>query len=322
VIVVIVSFPPSPPPTGPDTPLPPRSPWPVVDKPDQGPCGRLLLSPIRAPRWSKRSARSAARPERYHSPHRPGSCASPVVCRANPDRPTSQSLTRHGIFATKGVVRGRGNRPPPVSRIQQVPIQFSVTVERARAAVRLCRPPSSAARPVSAVADTAPGSVKKQSRMPEPVTSDLERESSGRWRAQTLQGFRLLVVPSVPRSLPRLSLRGAFHPRAQQSNLSRQEYPMSRNTNPSSPYVPASVPVPTVESSPRSATAATGTPRRWRSVKRHSARRGCGPTLRQHLVDHPAGYVLKSELAADLLPCLRQAEVASPFVSASISWES
>jgi hypothetical protein len=44
--------------------------------------------------------------------------------------------------------------------------------------------------------------------------------------------------------------------------------------------------------------------------------------LCQHLVDHPAGYVLKSELAADLLPCLRQAEVASPFVSASISWES
>jgi hypothetical protein len=31
---------------------------------------------------------------------------------------------------------------------------------------------------------------------------------------------------------------------------------------------------------------------------------------------------LKSELASDLLPCLRQAEVASPFVSASISWES
>ena len=35
-----------------------------------------------------------------------------------------------------------------------------------------------------------------------------------------------------------------------------------------------------------------------------------------------AGYVLKSELASDLLPCLRQAEVASPFVSAAISWES
>ena len=34
-----------------------------------------------------------------------------------------------------------------------------------------------------------------------------------------------------------------------------------------------------------------------------------------------AGYVLKSELASDLLPCLRQAEVASPFVSAAISWE-
>jgi hypothetical protein len=151
--------------------------------PLQGPCGRLLLSPIRAPRWSKRSARSAARPGRCHSPHRPGSCASPVVCRANPDRPTSQSLQRHGIFATKGVVRGRGNRPHPVSRIQQVPIQFSVTVERARAAVRLCRPPSSAARPVSAVADTAPGSVKKQSRMPEPVTSD--------WSAKAVVGGAL-----------------------------------------------------------------------------------------------------------------------------------
>ena len=35
-----------------------------------------------------------------------------------------------------------------------------------------------------------------------------------------------------------------------------------------------------------------------------------------------AGYVLKSELASDLLPCQRQAEVASPFVSAAISWES
>jgi len=34
------------------------------------------------------------------------------------------------------------------------------------------------------------------------------------------------------------------------------------------------------------------------------------------------GYVLKSELATDLLPCLRQAEVASPFVSSSIGWES
>jgi DNA-binding NarL/FixJ family response regulator len=34
-----------------------------------------------------------------------------------------------------------------------------------------------------------------------------------------------------------------------------------------------------------------------------------------------AGYVLKSELASDLLPCLRQAEVASPFVSPAISWE-
>jgi DNA-binding NarL/FixJ family response regulator len=35
-----------------------------------------------------------------------------------------------------------------------------------------------------------------------------------------------------------------------------------------------------------------------------------------------AGYVLKSELASDLLPCLRQAEVDSPFVSAAISLES
>jgi DNA-binding NarL/FixJ family response regulator len=34
------------------------------------------------------------------------------------------------------------------------------------------------------------------------------------------------------------------------------------------------------------------------------------------------GYVLKSELASDLLPCLRQAEVASPFVSPAIGWES
>jgi DNA-binding NarL/FixJ family response regulator len=33
------------------------------------------------------------------------------------------------------------------------------------------------------------------------------------------------------------------------------------------------------------------------------------------------GYVLKSELATDLLPCLRQAEVASPFVSSAIGWE-
>ena len=34
------------------------------------------------------------------------------------------------------------------------------------------------------------------------------------------------------------------------------------------------------------------------------------------------GYVLKSELAWDLLPCLRQADVASPFVSPAIPWES
>ena len=34
------------------------------------------------------------------------------------------------------------------------------------------------------------------------------------------------------------------------------------------------------------------------------------------------GYVLKSELASDLLPCLRQADSASPFVSPAIAWES
>jgi DNA-binding NarL/FixJ family response regulator len=34
------------------------------------------------------------------------------------------------------------------------------------------------------------------------------------------------------------------------------------------------------------------------------------------------GYVLKSELASDLLPCLRQADVASPFVSPLIAWGS
>jgi len=34
------------------------------------------------------------------------------------------------------------------------------------------------------------------------------------------------------------------------------------------------------------------------------------------------GYVLKSELASDLLPCLRQAAVANPFVSSAIGWES
>jgi DNA-binding NarL/FixJ family response regulator len=34
------------------------------------------------------------------------------------------------------------------------------------------------------------------------------------------------------------------------------------------------------------------------------------------------GYVLKSELASDLLPCLRHAEAASPFVSSAIRWES
>ena len=31
------------------------------------------------------------------------------------------------------------------------------------------------------------------------------------------------------------------------------------------------------------------------------------------------GYVLKSELASDLLPCLRQADAASPFVSPAIA---
>jgi DNA-binding NarL/FixJ family response regulator len=35
-----------------------------------------------------------------------------------------------------------------------------------------------------------------------------------------------------------------------------------------------------------------------------------------------AGYVLKSELASDLLPCLRQADVASPFVSPALAWGS
>jgi len=34
------------------------------------------------------------------------------------------------------------------------------------------------------------------------------------------------------------------------------------------------------------------------------------------------GYVLKSELASDLLPCLRQADVASPFVSPALAWGS
>ena len=34
------------------------------------------------------------------------------------------------------------------------------------------------------------------------------------------------------------------------------------------------------------------------------------------------GYVLKSELASDLLPCLRQADIASPFVSPAIAWAS
>jgi DNA-binding NarL/FixJ family response regulator len=34
------------------------------------------------------------------------------------------------------------------------------------------------------------------------------------------------------------------------------------------------------------------------------------------------GYVLKSELASDLVPCLRHAEAASPFVSSAIGWES
>jgi len=31
------------------------------------------------------------------------------------------------------------------------------------------------------------------------------------------------------------------------------------------------------------------------------------------------GYVLKSDLASDLLPCLRQADVASPFVSPALA---
>ena len=34
------------------------------------------------------------------------------------------------------------------------------------------------------------------------------------------------------------------------------------------------------------------------------------------------GYVLKSELASDLLPCLRQADIASPFVSPALAWGS
>ena len=34
------------------------------------------------------------------------------------------------------------------------------------------------------------------------------------------------------------------------------------------------------------------------------------------------GYVLKSELASDLLTCLRHADAASPFVSPAIAWES
>lgn len=34
------------------------------------------------------------------------------------------------------------------------------------------------------------------------------------------------------------------------------------------------------------------------------------------------GYVLKSELASDLLPCLRQAGIASPFVSPALAWAS
>lgn len=34
------------------------------------------------------------------------------------------------------------------------------------------------------------------------------------------------------------------------------------------------------------------------------------------------GYVLKSELASDLLTCLSQADAGSPFVSPAIAWES
>jgi DNA-binding NarL/FixJ family response regulator len=44
--------------------------------------------------------------------------------------------------------------------------------------------------------------------------------------------------------------------------------------------------------------------------------------VRAALAVGAVGYVLKSELASDLLPCLRQAEVASPFVSPAIGWES
>jgi DNA-binding NarL/FixJ family response regulator len=33
------------------------------------------------------------------------------------------------------------------------------------------------------------------------------------------------------------------------------------------------------------------------------------------------GYVLKSELASDLVVCLSQAEIVSPFVSSAIGWE-
>jgi DNA-binding NarL/FixJ family response regulator len=45
-------------------------------------------------------------------------------------------------------------------------------------------------------------------------------------------------------------------------------------------------------------------------------------SLRAALGAGAAGYVLKSEIASDLLPCLRHAEVARPFVSAAISRES
>jgi len=34
------------------------------------------------------------------------------------------------------------------------------------------------------------------------------------------------------------------------------------------------------------------------------------------------GYVLKSELASDLLTCLSQADAGSPFVSPAIAWDS
>jgi DNA-binding NarL/FixJ family response regulator len=44
--------------------------------------------------------------------------------------------------------------------------------------------------------------------------------------------------------------------------------------------------------------------------------------VRAALAAGAVGYVLKSELASDLLPCLRQAEGASPFVSSAIDWES